>query len=446
MMMRMLGLGLVLSGCTGSITEVTDFSVDVSEAVVTVATASWVTDSEVAVVLEYGETDAFGMETPATSDSSIPVLGLRADTTYMARLRTTDEEPQYSKTVTFTTGPLPNVLPTLTATGEADEPFYMAVPVLTDGQAWPAIIDNAGNYVWYHIDETGLDVYRTQLSVDGKSVLYNAGSVSGDPADDSKLFRVSLDGTSVEEIVLPLLAHDFVELPDGTIAAMVTEYREVEIEGETYTFRGDQIVEVARDGSQQLAWSAWDCFDPTEETGENFDPEDEEHDWTFGNAIDYDPVDDVYYQGMRNFSSIARIDRQSGSCEWVFGTHGATVEPDGNSDIFQHQHQFDIDGDNIVVFDNDGSTEPTSRVLEYRLDAAAGTAEQVWSYTPPSNLYTFVLGDVHRFDDGDTLVTWSVLGQIDRVSADGESIWTVNSSLGYAFGFNYVTSSMYVVD
>ena len=33
--------------------------------------------------------------------------------------------------------------------------------------------------------------------------------------------------------------------------------------------------------------------------------------WTFANALDYDPADDAYYLGMRNFSSIARINRQT---------------------------------------------------------------------------------------------------------------------------------------
>ena len=47
-------------------------------------------------------------------------------------------------------------------------------------------------------------------------MIYNAASVSGDPADDSVLVKVALDGSSEEEIVVPLLAHDFVEHPDGT--------------------------------------------------------------------------------------------------------------------------------------------------------------------------------------------------------------------------------------
>jgi hypothetical protein len=65
---------------------------------------------------------------------------------------------------------------------------------------------------------------------------------------------------------------------------------------------------------------------------------------------------------------------------------------------------------------------------------------------PDPDLYTFVLGDVTRFDDGDTLITWSVLGQIDRVSDSGSVGWTLNTGIGYIFGFNNVTSTMYVAE
>ena len=34
-------------------------------------------------------------------------------------------------------------------------------------------------------------------------------------------------------------------------------------------------------------------------------------------------------------------------------------------------------------------------------------------------------------------------GQMDRVTAEGESRWTLNSSLGYAFGFHTLARSLY---
>src|SRR5690606_8882906 len=222
------------------------------------------------------------------------------------------------------------------------------------------ILDADGDIVWYHTPSQDLDVYRARLAVDGESLLYNAGSVSGDPADDSELVRVALDGSSRTSIPLPLLAHDFVEHPDGTLAAIVVEYRDFE----GMMLRGDTIVEIdPESGAKSTVWTSWDCFDPAvqEQRGDNL-----EHGWTFDNALDYDPEQDVYYLGMRNFSSIAKIDAESGSCEWVIGLYGRTIPFSPESERFLHQHQFEVRGDRLLVLDNDGSTENVSRVLEYQ--------------------------------------------------------------------------------
>ena len=425
--------GLLLVGCR----EFDIGAVDAvpSDAVVTVATVSWTTEEPVAGYVEYGPTKDYGQQTPlrgaAETDHSVALIGLLPETEYHYRVVIPGEKRDTeSNDGTFTTGALPLELPDLTVTGQSDKDFILAVPLLGTLAA-PVIIDQDGNYVWYTFDDSGLDVYRVRLSLDGQSVLYNAGSVSGDPAEDSKLVRVSLDGTVREEILLPLLAHDFVELPDGTLGAMVTKYQD--------DLRGDSIVEVAPDGTQTEVWSSWDCFDPEIHEGDG-----PPGDWTFGNALDYDPDENIYYQGMRDFSSIARVDPTTRACDWVFGSEGATIEPASGADIFLHQHQFEVLEDSILLFDNDGSTESTSRVLEFAFDPAKDTAKQIWSYVPDPYIYTFVLGDVKRFDDGDTLITWSVSGQIDLVSPDGEPTWTMNTALGYAFGFNTVTSSPYV--
>jgi hypothetical protein len=143
------------------------------------------------------------------------------------------------------------------------------------------IINPEEEVVWYHTDNRELDFYRARLSTDGESLLYNAASVSGDPADNSELVRVSLDGSVSSSIAIPLLVHDFVEHPDGTLAAIVVEYRDFD----GTSLRGDKNVEVDDDGGVATVWSAWDCFDPAQEEGDNI-----EHGWAFANALDYGPM------------------------------------------------------------------------------------------------------------------------------------------------------------
>jgi len=296
----------------------------------------------------------------------------------------------------------------------------------------PVLLSPEGEVTWYWPDESGLDVYRVLPSVDGESVLYNAASVSGDPSDASQIVRVALDGSSSTTIDIPLLAHDFVEHPDGTLAAIVVEYREVEGE----SIRGDQIVEIDGDGNTQIIWSAWDCLDPAENPGESTG-------WTFANALDFDPEAQEYTLGMRNQSSIVRIDRNTGACLWALGGTGGTLSMAPGSIAFLHQHQFVAEADRLLVFDNAGLAGTESRVVEYAIDTVASTAQEEWSHSPDPAIFSFVLGDVDRLPGGDVLATWSVAGQIDRVTTDGENPWRLNSELGYAFGFNTVLDSLY---
>ena len=46
-----------------------------------------------------------------------------------------------------------------------------------------------------------------------------------------------------------------------------------------------------------------------------------------------------------------------------------------------------------------------------------------------------MLGDVARLDDGERLIMFSLNGEIDRVSADGELLGHLNGTMGHAFGF-----------
>jgi hypothetical protein len=248
---------------------------------------------------------------------------------------------------------------------------------------------------------------------------------------------VALDGSESSSIAVPLLAHDFVEHPDGTLAAMVVEYRDFE----DMSLRGDTIVEITPDGEMTTIWSSWDCFDPAEIQGDDI-----EHGWTFANALDYDPSEQAYYLGMRNFSSIAKIDRESGACEWVLGLYASTFEFAAGSARFLHQHQFELRGNRILILDNDGSSGNESRVLEYELDFDAQLATEVFSYVAEPPVYTFVLGEPTRLDGGDIFVNWSAAGQMERVTADGESIWKLSTRAGLVFGFHTLAESLYSPD
>jgi hypothetical protein len=296
------------------------------------------------------------------------------------------------------------------------------------------IIDAAGQIVWYHMDDRNLDFYRARLSVDGKSLLYNAAKISGEPSPTSEIVRVSLDGTQTSTIPIPLLAHDFVEHPNGTIGALAFEDRDAA----GTRVRGNKLVEVALDGTQRTVWTSWNCFDPAAAPGD-----DPQQGWTFANALDYDVAEDAYYVGMRNFSSIARVNRETGACDWVLGQYGATLTFAPGASRFLHQHQFEVRGSRILIMDNDGAPGDESRVLEYELDLVAKTATQVSSYIASPSVYTFVLGEPSYLADGGRFVNWSAAGQMERLDSSGTQVWKLNTGAGFVFGFHTLAASLY---
>jgi hypothetical protein len=111
-----------------------------------------------------------------------------------------------------------------------------------------------------------------------------------------------------------------------------------------------------------------------------------------------------------------------------------------------HQHQFHVEGNRVLVFDNEGSLETESRVLEYELDFEENVAREVWSYVSDPVVSSFVLGEPARLDDGDTFINWGAAGQLERVDTDGESIWKLNASIGFVMGFSTVVPSLYAGD
>ena len=197
------------------------------------------------------------------------------------------------------------------------------------------------------------------------------------------------------------------------------------------------LVEIDRDGNETEIWNAWSCFDPAQHQGD-----DDENGWTFANALDFHPDEGAYYIGMRNFSSIAKIDRATGACSWILGSTAETLSFSEGSLPFMHQHQFQALDDSIVVFDNDGPLGH-SRVVEYALDMSTRTATEIWSYVTDPPLHTFVLGEPTRLENGDTLVTWSASGLMERVSSDGVSKWQVKAKSGCVFGFHTIEESLY---
>jgi len=359
------------------------------------------------------------------------LLGLGSNTTYYYRVVTwAGNDAGSSDVSTLQTGAFPVAVPSFQVEGTGLVKQYVVVPLVNTNTV--TIIDPTGTSVWAYPDQRGLSITRARLSADKASVWYNAVGPVGTSTPNSELVQVSIDGGVETSVPIPDLGPDFVELPDGAIAALVADVREVD----GMSVRGDKIVEV-RGGAITEAWSTWECFDPADVPGDDIATA-----WTNASALDF--KGDAYYVSLRNFSSIVKVNKATRKCEWVLGSSGATLTLSGG-EPFRHQQGFFVNpspaaSPKVAVMDNEGAGPSASRVVEYTLDPVAGTATESLNYAP-AGLYTATLGEPTRLSTG-LIVNWGAAGQLELLDAASQVTWKLVGA-GTVFGYHHLVPSLY---
>lgn len=421
-----------------------DVRAEVSDVVPTVVTVHVeIADAEAGeiddVAVAFGAGASLDRAAGAVSDGEggflATLFGLKPATEYTYRVEAVlDGGPLTDEERTVTTGPAPPDLPDIEVDrlqpDEATGGFLVTQLISVPSVA--AILDADGDYVWWLRDEQAGHpmVHRVRFSGDRGHVLHQTSSSEtneyGEPV--LQIRSTTLDGSVHRAIsIAGEDHHDFEELPDGTVAVLRSDH--IAVDGDE--IEGDRIVEIRPDGTEHQVWSLWDdvTYDP------DF-PTDPEMGWSHANAIDYDPVQDVYYVSVCRFDAIFKIDRGTGELLWRFGGPDSDfATADGSKDLLDEQHQFDVIGDEILVFDNRPDLFDGSRVVRYRLDEATGTATLLWEYQSDPSFSCYALGDVQQLASGNTLVTWSTAGQVEELGKDGAPVWRLNVELGGGIGY-----------
>jgi len=262
---------------------------------------------------------------------------------------------------------------------------------------------------------------------------------------------MSLDGTVREPSRLPLGHHDYAELPDGQVAWIAADIRDAEVEGETIAVAGDSV-QVRQEGLEEVegdqVFSYWDLTDPyvscdhfyvdANRTGAM--------DWTHANSLIYLPEDESMVVLSKNLDALVKFDLASGERQWQIGGRDETLSPLGSSRGWSHPHLSHVWEDGFVIFDNAYHTGSASQVTEYRYDLASGIYERVWNYTHPDESFIQILGDVRKLPDATYLVSWTSLGTLSRIDADGDVLWQAESQLGAATGRLSFIEDLYTLD
>ena len=355
------------------------------------------------------------------------LLGMKPSKTYAFHITVnscTSEE------YTLTTGAAPSALASVKRTAgpaaaSQDKGFIIASSgpgSLTGGigggtsSAYAYIIDADGDLVWWVPAPASCS--RAKMSVDGQYMWMVELNVDNMAKDGGEVRRVTMDGlTSTGSI--PGLAnchHDLTVLPDGKIACLSWVQQS-----------GDQpsdLIESDEKGTIKKIITL-DSKVYAGGTGLGSSAGNTYH----ANALHYVAKDDSYTIGDRNPNLVIKVTR-AGELKWQFGgsCSGAPAPQCVAGDWkVNHGHHL-LDDGTFLLFNNGQSGASTA--LFYKLtEGATFSAMKTGQYQPGTS--SLVLGDVQRLPNGNTLVAFSLTGDLHEIDASGALVQSIKGPGGY---------------
>ena len=221
--------------------------------------------------------------------------------------------------------------------------------------------------------------------------------------------------------------HDFLILPNGNY--VFVSYNG-EIRNQT-TFE-DSVIQVVDPQTQQevFRWNSKDEIPLSDVLQTN------KQEYAHINSVFVDH-DGHLLASLRGTSQIIKIDSNTGRIIWKFGGLSSDFSINDPKGGICGQHTANrLANGNLLAFDNgrqffDCPATPAyadrinlTRVVEYRLDESAMTADLVWSYVQPG-FYTRSTGSSQRLENGNTMIGWGngPYSIASEVTANGEVVW-----------------------
>jgi hypothetical protein len=383
---------------------------------------SWHTDAATTSEVQLGDTATYASrihDDALVTDHRVTVVGMHAESAYHLRAVSRDGGGAIvglSDDHVYNTGGLPaTVVPAMLTKGDAagvHDWTLVAVGYLSLPTA-AVIYDPAGLPVWYAVSASG-NTLGTALRVDD-GVLLTSGNAPPVELDLGGNVLWTGPAHPAGTIAPGPFHHELKKLPSGNYAGLVGKI----VNG----VDGDVLLEIQPTGEIAWQWDAFAHLDTSAATG----------DWTHANSITVTLDEDVVYWSARNLSTVFKLDRKTGDILWRLGEGGDfAADPKAAVPWFSQQHDPELlPNGHVLVYDNGNmQTRPYSRVVEYALDEQAMTATLVWQY-PPAGVddvwYQDALGGVQRLDNGDTLITTSMIegkpARIFEVTPAGETVW-----------------------
>ncbi len=384
---------------------------------------STVRNCSLTYTIEGGPSKTFFIDN-VINEVKVPVLGFFPETENRVFISFTDEDQNYFRdTFTFISPELPAYFPDIqieVANESAMEPGWtlagFSYVIDNDFKTVPFIYDNQGNIRWYmKLEFTGTLSFPIELN--------RAGNIFV-PATD-RLHEYTLMGERLRSWEFPnyYQHHEIVEKPNGNILMAVSKLN--------VDTANDFIVELdTASGTMVNEWDLREVLDI-----DRFNYTEDKWDWLHVNGIAYSESDDCLVISGRN-QGVFKVTNNN-ELVWILAPHvgwgKSGLNEDGietsdylltavdeNGQAFPENIQkgevvderFDwawgqhapliLPNGNIMVFDNGGRRlyisypDPYSRAVEYKINEAEMTVEQIWDYGEEraDDLYSPIISDV----------------------------------------------------
>lgn len=299
----------------------------------------------------------------STTEHILRVQGLIAETDYSCTVAPVGAPRSVPSTNTVSTSALPESVPSATAESNGTPAAaYTLMPHqrLSEGSLdiLLVLMDNDGAVRWYYpVPVEGYADMGAEYWGDG---LFLWGGISASAPGAGAPRLVSVSHEEVYRADYPNAdEHEYHHIterqPDGTVVTLVDEgnfqIHQIDIEADT------------------LLWS-WQVADHTDDIAPRADA-------NWAGIMTGDDGAETMVVSLCEDYMVFGIDMDSGDVAWTLAEDGSLDLTAG--DFPRCQHGLDVDGQRILLYDNGAS--PTSRIVEYALDAAAGTAAETWSWT-----------------------------------------------------------------
>ena len=349
----------------------------------------------------------------------IPILGLYPayeNQVIITLISKSGGEIQLTKMITTASpwGEFGSFSPVIHDTVKIEKGFVMMHLMGTDGLAgrvgcYPVMIDKYGKIRW---------IYYAGINHVFKKM--NNGHYLID-SSDKDLREIDLLGAQYGYWYVPEgIHHDAIETSDNSILFLS------HAEGST----DDGVIELKEENGSYL--NKWDIRKILDANRPQAPKDGADEDWLHLNGIDFQKKDNSFIVSGRNQSAVVKIDRTTGKLKWILGNHeywndslkSYLLKPVGSDFEWQWGQHAPIfnpkDPSKILLFDNGcarsynnpiPATQNYSRVVEYKIDEAAMTVEQVWQFGKEygSELYSTYISNTRYLDNGNILICYGGL-------------------------------------